>query len=265
MHRATFRFYAELNDFLPQERRKLAFDYEFNGNPGIKDAIEALGVPHVEVDVVLANGVSVDFHYHLQDHDRIAVYPVFESLDVTPLFRLRRKALRNTAFIADVHLRKLAHYLRMLGFDTLHENDYADEEIVQIAARTGRIILTRDRMLLKNGAVTRGYWVRSTAPVEQAREVIRRFDLREQVKPLARCPVCNGQIVPVDKEEVYDRIPPKTAVWLNEYFICAGCGKLYWRGTHYPKIVERINNILAATDRPIVHTEYGSLPSSEGN
>ncbi|HDL86370.1 MAG TPA: twitching motility protein PilT, partial [Candidatus Acetothermia bacterium] len=245
MHKATFRFYAELNDFLSQERRKRAFDYEFDGSPGIKDAIEALGVPHVEVDVILANGVSVGFSYRLQDGDRVAVYPVFESLDVSPLVKLRPEPLRHTAFIADVHLRRLAHYLRLLGFDTLHENDYADEQIIQIAARGGRIILTRDRMLLKNGAVTRGYWVRSTDPIEQAREIIHRFDLRGQVKLLARCPTCNGEIVPVEKKEVYERIPPKTARWLDEYFICTGCGKLYWRGTHYPKILERIDAILA--------------------
>ncbi|HUT86759.1 MAG TPA: Mut7-C RNAse domain-containing protein [Candidatus Heimdallarchaeota archaeon] len=248
MNRATFRFYAELNDFLSQDRRKRTFDYEFSGSPGIKDAIEALGVPHVEVDVILANGVSVDFSCRLQDGDRIAVYPVFESLDITPLTKLRPEPMRKTAFIADVHLRKLARYLRLLGFDTLHENDYADEEIVQIAARTGRIILTRDRMLLKNGAVTRGYWVRSTNPIEQAREVIRRFDLRGQVKLFGHCPVCNDVIVPVGKEEVYERIPPKTALWLDEYFICTRCGKLYWRGTHYRKIVEKIDGILAGVD-----------------
>ena len=248
MNRATFRFYAELNDFLPQERRKRAFDYEFNGNPGVKDAIEALGVPHVEVEVILANGVSIDFNYRLRDGDRIAVYPVFESLDVTPIVRLRPQPLRHSAFIADVHLRRLARYLRMLGFDTLHDNGYADEEIVRIAAESERIILTRDRMLLKNGAVTRGYWVRSTDPIEQAREVIRRFDLRGQVKLLARCPTCNGEIVPVEKDEVYERIPPKTALWLDEYFICTTCGKLYWRGTHYPKLMQKIDAILAGLD-----------------
>ena len=248
MNRATFRFYAELNDFLPQERKKRSFEYEFSGNPGIKNAIEALGVPHVEVDVILADGVSVDFHYHLQDGDRIAVYPVFESLDISPLVKLRPDALRHTAFIADVHLRKLAHYLRMLGFDTLHENDYVDEQIVRIAASSGRIILTRDRMLLKNSAVTHGYWVRSSDPVKQAREIIRRFDLRRQVKLLTRCPTCNGEIVPVSKEDVLERIPPRTALWLDEYFICTDCGKLYWRGTHYPKIMQKIDAILAGLD-----------------
>ncbi|HHR86220.1 MAG TPA: hypothetical protein ENL23_07735, partial [Candidatus Acetothermia bacterium] len=109
-------------------------------------------------------------------------------------------------------------------------------------------ILTRDRMLLKNGAVMRGYWVRSTDPVEQAREIISRFDLHRQVKLFRRCPTCNGEIVPVSKEEVYERIPPKTALWLDEYFMCISCRKLYWRGTHYPRIKKKIDAILAGSD-----------------
>lgn len=244
MNRATFRFYAELNDFLLPDRRKRTFPYGFNGTPGIKDAIESLGVPHVEVDIILANGRSVSFSYHLQTGDRVAVYPVFETLDITSLVRLRATPLRHTAFIADVHLRKLAHYLRMLGLDTLHTNDYTDDQIVDIAVREGRIILTRDRMLLKHGAVTHGYWVRSTVPIEQAREVIRRFDLRDQVHPFARCPSCNGEIVAASKDGVYDRIPPKTAAWLDEYFICMACGKLYWRGTHFPRLQATVERIL---------------------
>jgi len=244
MNRATFRFYAELNDFLPRHRRKRSFVYEFECTPAVKDAIEALGVAHVEVDVVLVNGVSVEFSHRLQDGDRVAVYPVFESMDVSGLVRLRPKPLRQLRFIADVHLRRLAHYLRMLDFDILHDNRYHDHQIIDISISTGRIILTRDRMLLKHGQVTRGYWVRSTDPIIQAREVIDRFDLRGQVELFARCPRCNGEIVPVSKQEVSDLIPPRTALWLDDYFICQNCGKLYWKGTHYPHLIEKVEAIL---------------------
>ncbi len=241
---AMFRFYAELNDFLPSEKRGHAFAHEFSGRPRVKDTIESLGVPHVEVDVILANGRSVDFTYRLQASDRISVYPVFESLDVTPLVRLRAQPLRHTAFIADVHLRRLAHYLRLLGLDTLHSGDYTDAKIVAIAEDEKRIILTRDRALLKHGAVMHGYWVRSTDPIEQAGEVLDRFDLRGQVKPFSRCPSCNGEIAPVSKGEVYDRIPPRTALWQDDYFVCGGCGKLYWRGTHFPRLKAVLGRIL---------------------
>jgi uncharacterized protein with PIN domain len=244
MKTATFRFYAELNDFLPPERQKRSIPYTFHGVPAVKDAIEALGVPHVEVDLVLVNGSSVDFAYHLQPGDQVSVYPVFENLDITPLVRLSGRPLRRSAFIADVHLRKLARLLRLLGFDTAYANDVGDAEIVSQAVENQRIILTRDRELLKHSAVTHGYWVRSTEPLEQAREVVQRFDLSGQVKPFHRCVACNGLIGPVDKQEVLARIPPKTARWLDEYFICRDCGKLYWRGTHVPKLEKMIERIL---------------------
>jgi hypothetical protein len=245
MNKANFRFYAELNDFLPQDRKKKEFEHHFEGTPAVKDTIEALGVPHVEVDVILVNGVSVDFSHRLVNGDRVAVYPVFESLDISGLVKLRPRPLRQVLFIADVHLRKLVSYLRLLGFDTMYDNTYDDDQLVSLSKTTGRIILTRDRMLLKHGQVTHGYWVRSTDPVLQAREVLHRFDLRGQVKLFARCPECNGEIVPVSKEEVYHRIPPKTALWLDEYFVCSNCGKLYWKGTHYPRLMERIKAILS--------------------
>jgi uncharacterized protein with PIN domain len=238
MNRATFRFYEELNDFLPDESRKRAIAYEFAVAPSVKDAIEALGVPHVEVDLIVVNGRSVDFTHRLCDGDRIAVYPVFESLDISPIVRLRPEPLRRPTFVADVHLRRLARLLRLLGFDVLHSNELDDAEIVTLARNEGRAILTRDRQLLKHGAVTHGYWVRSTDPIEQAREVLRCFDLREQIRPFTRCLVCNGILSRVEKETVFDRIPPKTAAWLDEYYECESCRKLYWRGTHADRLDE---------------------------
>lgn len=244
MNTATFRFYGELNDFLPLERRQRDITYLFKNTPAVKDAIEALGVPHVEVDLILVNSQSVDFSYRLSSGNRVAVYPVFESLDITPLVKLRERPLRRIAFIADVHLGKLARLLRLLGFDTLHSNDYRDEELVATAAREGRILLTRDRDLLKHNAVTHGYWLRSTKPLEQAREVVWRFDLAALVEPFQRCLVCNGLLAPVEKKEVLSQIPHKVALWQEEYFICQRCKKVYWRGTHYPRLEEKIAYIL---------------------
>ncbi|MFH1037544.1 MAG: hypothetical protein V1789_02600 [PVC group bacterium] len=100
---ARSRFYAELNDFLEPEKKQKEFSFSFSGSPAVKDAIEALGVPHPEVDVILVNGRSVGFDYPLRVSDRVSVYPVFESLDISPLIRLRGKPLRKTAFILDVH------------------------------------------------------------------------------------------------------------------------------------------------------------------
>jgi hypothetical protein len=244
MKTSTFRFYAELNDFLPTGKRQRNISYHFYGNPPVKDAIESLGVPHTEVDLLLLNGRSVDFTHKLQMDDRVAVYPVFESLNIASLLRVRKRPLRRTVFIADVHLGKLARLLRLLGFDVFYSSHHTDTEIVSASVNEGRIILTRDRGLLKKNIVTHGYWVRSTQPLEQAREILRRFDLAAQVRPFSRCLVCNGLLVPVDKEVVRDRIPPKVAAWREEYFICQNCHKLYWRGTHHHKLQNMIESVL---------------------
>ncbi|AKJ64980.1 Mut7-C RNAse domain-containing protein [Kiritimatiella glycovorans] len=237
---AVFRFYEELNDFLPPESRKRDIRYAFGGRPGIKDPLEALGVPHTEVDLILVNGISRGFDYRLCDGDRVSVYPVFESLDLAPLIRLRPGPLRRTRFVLDVHLGKLARYLRLLGFDTLYRNDYGDPELVRISVEEGRILLTRDRRLLFHRAVTRGYWVRSTRPERQVREVVRRFDLAARIKPFHRCAVCNGIIEPVAKGEIAHRLQPLTRKYHRDFSRCRSCGKIYWKGSHYERLLERL-------------------------
>jgi len=174
---ATFRFYEELNDFLPSDKKKVDFISPFSGNPSIKDIIEAMGVPHVEVDLILVNGNSVDFKYILRDNDRVSVYPVFETLGINNVTHLRAQPLRVSTFILDVHLGKLANYLRMLGFDTLYRNDNDDPEIIRISLDEHRIILTRDIGLLKVKSVTHAYFVRDQHPKKQLSEVLKHFDL----------------------------------------------------------------------------------------
>ena len=206
MRSANFRFYAELNDFLPTDRKAGSFDHTFKGQPAVKDTIEALGVPHTEVDLIIANGVSVDFSYLLHDGDRVSVYPVFESIDVAPVLRVRPQPLREIRFVLDIHLGRLAGYLRMLGLDALYRNDYRDEELAHLSSQDARILLTRDRGLLKRGEVTHGYCVRETNPRKQLVEVIRRFDLVRSIKPFRLCLRCNGTLGSVRKEDIIDRL-----------------------------------------------------------
>ena len=243
-HAAEFRFYAELNDFFKPAQRQQTVPYRFNGHPGIKDPIEALGVPHTEVDLIVVNGASVGFDYRLRDGDRVAVYPKFESLDVSPIVKLRERPLRRVAFVVDVNLGRLARMLRLLGFDTLFSNAYADAEIVAISEAQGRIVLTRDRRLLHAKAVTHGYWVRSVWPRRQVDEVVRRFDLADQVRPFSRCADCNGRIEPVPKEQVADRLEPKTKKYYETFYRCPDCGKVYWEGSHIGKLRERYKGVL---------------------
>jgi len=182
---ANFRFYEELNDFVGRDHYKQTIVYRFGGQPAIKDPIEVLGVPHSEVDLILVNNDSVGFDYRLKDGDRVAVYPVFESFDISPVQQLRPKPLRNTAFIVDVNLGKLARRLRLLGFDAVHSNRLRDGEIVDIATREKRILLTRDKRLLFRKAITHGLWVRAADADTQLEEVLQRLDLYDQTRPLA--------------------------------------------------------------------------------
>jgi uncharacterized protein with PIN domain len=236
MIRATFRFYAELNDFLPPPLRQKAFSHAIRGKASIKDAIESLGVPHTEVDLILVNGRSVDFRHPVRDGDAVSVYPVFESLDISPVVRLRPSPLRRPVFILDGHLGRLAAYLRLMGFDSLYRNDFGDEELAQRSAGEGRILLTRDRGLLKRSIVTRGYCVRASNPRAQLREVAARFDLARLAAPFRRCLACNGLLLPVEKQTVLEELPPGTRERFDEFYRCAGCGKLFWPGSHFARL-----------------------------
>jgi uncharacterized protein with PIN domain/sulfur carrier protein ThiS len=206
MNSADFRFYAELNDFLLPERRQVAFRIQFNDRVTVKHLVESLGVPHSEIDLILVNGDSVDFAHIVSNGDFVSVYPVFESIDIGAVGRLRPNPLRKTRFVLDTHLGQLATYLRLLGFDTLYRNDFEDPELAKISSGQRRILLTKDRGLLKRSLVTHGYCVREIDPKLQILEVIRRFDLREDIRPFRRCLKCNGMLESVEKEEIIDRL-----------------------------------------------------------
>jgi len=249
LKQATFRFYEELNDFLPKDNRKVAFVHTFSGNPSIKDQIEAIGVPHVEVDLILVNGESVDFSYILQDKGYVSVYPVFETFGIAPVSHLRAKPLRVAAFILDVHLGKLAKYLRMLGFDTLYRNDNDDPEIIRISLSEHRIILTRDIGLLKVKTVSHAYFVRSQHPKGQLTEVLKHFDLYQAIDPFNRCIKCNGQLEPVDKKGIIHRLEPLTIKYFNEFYRCTDCQSIFWEGSHFDRMQSFIRKIQDAVEQ----------------
>ena len=240
---AEFRFYEELNDFLPAEKRKVTFDYPLQRRAAVKDIIEALGVPHTEVEVILANGESVDFGYIVGDGDRISVYPMFESLDIRPLLKLREQPLRQPRFVLDCHLGRLARYLRHLGFDTLYRNDYADDRLATISVDEHRILLTRDRELLKRRIISHGYCVRSFDPRKQLDEVLARFDLHADIKPFGRCTRCNGMVVAVDKNDIREQLESRTRQYYEKFCRCASCGRIYWEGSHFERMKYLIDEL----------------------
>lgn len=230
--RIYVRFYAELNDFLSPVRRQTTIQRELAGPTAVKDLIEGLGVPHTEVDLILINGESVNFDRRVADGDHVSVFPVFESIDIGAVTRVRPEPLRELRFVVDGHLGRLAAYLRLAGFDTLYGRDCGDEELAAIASRERRVLLTRDQPLLMRRAITRGYFVRATEPRRQLREVVGRFDLASAAQPFRRCLRCNTLLRPVPKSEVLDRLPPKTRQRYSVFYRCAGCDRIYWQGTH---------------------------------
>jgi len=243
MNQARFRFYEELNDFLPASRKKQVFSHPFHGNPSVKDLIESMGVPHTEVDMILVNGESVDFSYKVSSADLISVYPVFECLDISDVQHLRAQPLREIKFVADVHLGRLVKYLRLLGFDTVYDRELSDSEIVNTSVSQRRIILTRDKGLLKNRKVTHGYWIRATDPRIQIKEIVSKFDLKDHLKPFSRCLRCNSLIVDVLKDEIAYKLLPKTRKYYNQFQICPDCRRIYWEGSHYDKMKQFIESL----------------------
>ena len=243
---AMFRFYEELNDFLPADRRKVSFEHAFSGNPSVKDTIEAIGVPHTEIDLILVDGLSVGFRHRLAGGERVAVYPVFEGLDIAPVQRLRPQPLREPRFVLDVHLGTLARYLRLLGFDAVWRNDLDDETIIDLAAGERRIILTRDRGILRHGSVTHGYWMRATDPVQQVEEVVRALDLRGRLRPYTRCMGCNGPLNPIDRFDAARDVPLQVFLVYRDFSRCDDCGKVYWSGSHQHRLDQVIERARAA-------------------
>ncbi len=244
MPHATLRFYAELNDLLPPGARYQPVSRACSPRTSVKDLIESTGIPHTEVDLILVNSRSVDFAYLVEDGDRISVYPVFEAFDVAGVTQVRPAPLRDLRFVLDVHLGRLAAYLRLAGFDAVYRNDFDDETLAELAAG-GRVLLTRDRELLKRRAVFRGYWLRSTDPQVQLADVLRRFDLVGAICPFSRCLRCNARLESVPKADILADLQPRTRESYNEFRRCSGCRRIYWQGSHFQALRRRLDQAIA--------------------
>lgn len=205
-------------------------------------------MPHPEVDLILIDGVPVDFAHQLQADVTIEVFPVAAPADLSPDARLQRRGRQR--FVADGHLGKLVRDLRLLGIDVAYARDATDAELVAQAVAEERALLTRDRRLLMHAAVRDGYYPGSQLPEEQTREVLRRFGLRPTLAPHTRCLTCNGLLEPVSKAEVLDQLEPLTRVYYNKLLRCRACGKIHWAGSHFSRLEARLARFLAETPTP---------------
>ena len=228
----AFRFHYELNDFLPIAQREVVFPYSYSGKQTVRDLIEAIGIPHSSVGLIEVDREMVPPTYHVQDHDSIEVFP-------------NRDIPKPVRFIADMHMGKLAKWLRMLGFDTYYRRELHDPEIAERSYNEQRIVVTRDLGLLKRNQVQLGYWVRSQDPGQQLLEVVKRYNLDVHMRPFTRCMNCNGTIQPVNREDVHEELPEAVATDYTEFYQCDACNQVYWKGSHYDRMVQLIDRLQA--------------------
>ncbi|WP_417349292.1 Mut7-C RNAse domain-containing protein [Ferrimonas sp.] len=247
----TIRCYRELNDFLPVASRERRFQFRFSGQASLKSVLEGAGVPQAEIDLVLVGGHPAALDHPITGGERLEAFPLLESPALDSFTPLRPRPLPDT-FILDVNLGRLARLLRLSGLDCLYRRDLDDGEIVHLAGEQGRGILTRDKGILHRSAVIHGYWVRSTDPERQLIEVIHHFGLERRLRFFSRCIRCNGLLHTISRDDVRDRVP--TGAWREHrhFFVCDGCGQVYWRGSHYRSMTQTLTRLglLSKTQGP---------------
>lgn len=235
-------FHEGLAFFLKSKRAEI--ERHLTERTSVKDVIEACGVPHTEVDLILINGKAAGFEKVLAQ-DALVDVRGMESNRVTlfPENRLQVREIRK--FVADGHLGKLVRDLRLLGIDVIYDRDAEDRQLIETATSQNRALLTRDRRLLMHGTLRHGYYLRSQNPLEQTMEVILRFDLASTLTPFARCLRCNAALQPAPKEAVLDQLEPLTKIYYEEFRRCPDCEQVYWSGSHFEKLQARIESIRA--------------------
>jgi uncharacterized protein with PIN domain len=227
---AAIRVASELRFLLPARlRSRDTVDVAVDGTSTLGHVVESLGVPLTEVSDLLVDGVPVSARTILRAGD---------AVDVAPVRRPQR--LEDERFLLDVHLGALARRMRLLGLDTAYSPAADDPELVRQATLQARVLLTKDRGLLRRHALPAGAYVRGDRRDAQLADVLDRF--APHLEPWTRCPACNGVLVPATLEEVRDRIEPGTRRSYTAFSRCPACGRVYWRGAH----ARRLEDIVAS-------------------
>jgi hypothetical protein len=238
------RIYGELNDFLNKKDRNHPIRHTYKGSPSVKDLIESLGIPHCEIALILMDEKPVQFDSKLQGSHYIAVYPYTPLLSLKTDSPVMVRIPSPPTFILDVHLGKLARWLRFIGMDTLHYNQLEDARIASIAENQDRVVLSRDLKLLMRKKIKRGRYIRNCQIDQQMIDVMRYFNLKHHLRPFTRCSSCNASLKQVDKRELKNIPDKKILARFDAFFQCTGCQKIYWKGSHHNKIDQRIQHLL---------------------
>ena len=233
---AQFEFAPSLQELLYRDLQDNPVKMTFKGEQSVKHLIESLRIPHTEIGLLSANKEAINLDYIVQNEDRIEVQPV------SPVY-----LEEEPRFVLDGHLGRLTSHLRMLGLDCLYRNDYDDEELVKVSVEYERILLTRDRLLLMHKIISQGYLLRSMDSNEQLYEVFQRYRLMKWVRPFQRCMNCNHLLEPVKKETVLEKLEPLTKKYYHEFKLCPACKQVYWKGSHYERMLELIEEVSKST------------------
>lgn len=246
MPAVSLRLYADLADLVGSRHHLVPVPEPRS----VKDLVESVGVPHVEVALLLCDGVPVGFDHRVHGGERVSALPPLQHLGHEGVPLAAPPPPDVPRFVCDVHLGTLARRLRLLGLDTLYTRDLEDGALADLAVSSERILLSRDRQLLRRRAVVHGFLPRSDDPDEQALEVVRRFTLGPHLAPSTRCVRCNGPLEPVDREAVWELLPPRTRAAIDTYARCTACAQLYWPGSHHDAMTPFVDRALAAARTP---------------
>lgn len=228
----TLIFHGNLADLLKKEYHQGMVQYELTRRASIKDIIESLGIPHTEIGKIVVQGQEANFDHIPGKELEIHVYPMTGSALAALPSILWQECWDFNRFMVDVNALKLARNLRIAGIDTTIVPDSNLIDIGLLAAEQARVLLTRNRQLLKCSTVMFGQLLRSEDHLDQLREVVSRFGLKSHFQPFSRCLTCNGRLESVAKEEIEHLLEPLTKRYYTIFKRCQHCRTIYWHGSH---------------------------------
>ena len=244
---SRFEFPPELRSLLKRRLQDGILDLDFTGPQSAKHLVDPIVNPNTEISHILVHSESQSLDHLVQDGDCIQVFS--QAANKANI----EGSTAEPRFVLDGHLGRLTAYLRMLGLDCQYRNNFSDPELVQISINEGRILLTRDRRLLMHKTIQHGCLLRSLDPEVQFIEIIQRYSLKSWIKPFQRCLLCNYELQDVEKEAVLERLQPLTIQYFDEFRLCPGCNQIYWKGSHYERMLKRIEKAGRVVDE--VHLE----------